>query len=257
MTALPGPLDRRRLARFVLEAAVMVSPLVVSELLGRFALPSERTAFDHAEQIARLEHTLGVDVEHHVTAVAAAHPTLHTAATGYYATVHFVGTAAAALTLALLRPGRWAGMRTAFLVASGLALVISRLWPLMPPNLAGPGIGSAGAVLPASHPPNAYAAMPSLHTVWALWTAAALVLATRRTRPAVRWPVAVLGGAHVAATVAIVLGLGHHFVADVLAGVAVAAAGAGGAAVVHARTRRGRRARSPRGPATIQALVTA
>lgn len=215
----------------------MVSPLVVSDLLGRFALASERTAFAHAEQIARFERELGVDVEHWFTAVAGAHPTLHAVASGYYATVHTVGTALAALTLAVLRPDRWARMRTTFLLASGAGLVVSRLWPLLPPNLAGPGIGIAGAVLPASHPPNAYAAMPSLHTVWALWTAAALVVATRRTRPVVRYGAAVLGGAHVAATVAIVLGLGHHFLLDVLAGAAVLTVAAGCATLVHARRR--------------------
>jgi hypothetical protein len=236
-----APLGRVPWRRVLAEAAVMVSPLVVSDLLGRLALSSEQVALGHAAQTARLENALGLDVEHWFSAALGAHPTLHAVATGYYATVHFAGTALAALALAVARPASFARMRTAFLVASSSALLISRLWPLMPPNLAGPDIGLVGTVLPASHPPNAYAAMPSLHTVWALWTAAALVVAARGAPPAWRSTAAALGATHVAATVAIVLGLGHHFLADVLAGIAVATVGAGVAGLPVLR-----RARRPR-----------
>jgi hypothetical protein len=256
-----------RPGRVLAEIALMVSPLVVSDLLGRFALSSASTAFRHAEQIAQLERASGVDVEYWFTAVVGAHPTLHAAASGYYATVHVAAVTVAALAVATLRPERWAPMRTAFLITSGLGLLISRLWPLMPPNLAGPDIGRVGAVLPASHPPNAYAAMPSLHTAWALWTAVALVVATRHLRPALRWPAVALGVGHVAVTVAIVFGLGHHFLTDVLAGAAVVAAGVGGAAVVQAlasdrpdrvrfrdRVRGLRRGVARSGPAAVGAL---
>jgi hypothetical protein len=93
---------RIRWPRVLAEAAAMVSPLVVSDLLGRFALSSEQTAFVHAEQLARLEHALGLDVEHWFTAVVAAHPTLHAVATGYYATAVAVVLAVAHLVVMVL-----------------------------------------------------------------------------------------------------------------------------------------------------------
>jgi hypothetical protein len=84
--------------------------------------------------------------------------------------------------------------------------------------------------------------MPSLHTAWALWSALAIVVAARPYDRGLRALAAVVGAAHLAATVLIVLSTGHHFVLDVLAGAGVIAFGAVVARAVHRLRLRRRRA---------------
>jgi membrane-associated phospholipid phosphatase len=65
---------------------------------------------------------------------------------------------------------------------------------------------------------NNYASMPSLHVAWAVWCAAAIVIATRTRWRHLAWLYPVL-------TTAVVLGTANHYLLDVIAGAIVAIAG--------------------------------
>jgi hypothetical protein len=217
----------------LLESALMVAPLMLNNLLPPSGERTAGPAATHAAQVMDVERFLGLDVEPALTGFLGAHRTLFDGALTYYSVMHFAVTAAAAVLLALARPQLWARMRTTFVAGSLAALVVSRLWPLAPPNL----LTGAGfdAVAAASHPPNPYAAMPSLHTAWALWSALALIVAACPYDRRLRALAAAAGATHLTVIVLIVLSTGHHFVLDVLGGVGVVALGAGVAAALQRR----------------------
>jgi hypothetical protein len=215
------------------EAALMVAPLLINNLLPPTGERNAAAAAAHAAQVMHVERLLGVDVEPALTGFLGSHPALFGGALTYYAVMHFAVAAAAAVILAIARPQLWAPMRTTFVVGSLAALVVSRLWPLAPPNL----VRGFEIVAAASHPPNPYAAMPSLHTAWALWSALALIVAAWPDGRRLRALAVAAGGTHLGLIVLIVLSTGHHFVLDVIGGVSVIAVGAGVAMAVRAYQR--------------------
>jgi hypothetical protein len=73
---------------------------------------------------------------------------------------------------------------------------------------------------------NPYAAMPSLHCAWALWTAAAVSsVATHRLLRAAIWLLPVL-------TALVVLVTANHYVLDIVAAALVTGLGIAGAALL-------------------------
>lgn len=186
------------------------------------------TARAHGVDVLRLERLLHLDIEHGVQAFALARPlwVIRTADL-YYAGVHLPLTALVLGWLLVGRPagrsGRW---RAVLLVGTGLSLIGFALFPTMPPRLLPvhpPYVATLGvygglwshATPMLEHIEHPYAAIPSLHLLWALWTAVAL---WRYARSA--W-VRALGPAHVALTATVVLMTGNHWVLDLVAGALV------------------------------------
>ena len=99
------------------------------------------------------------------------------------------------MTLAVLgwcylrRPDAYRGARNALVLTNVIGLAVFYLYPVMPPRLL-PGGGYVDAVAAAgfgsSHtgpvPADQYAAMPSLHLAWAVWTASVAMLLLARYR---------------------------------------------------------------------------
>jgi hypothetical protein len=229
-TARPGPELRaglragtRRCGRLLLETMLMLFPLAPYELLATASARRAGDAGRHAEALQAMERQAHIAVEPHLHRAAAAHPTLMTLALHYYGVMHFAVTAGAALLLTLCARARWAATRTAFLVSSLVGVTVFWLYPVAPPNLL-PGTGFGGAA--TSHPGNPFGAMPSLHVAWALWAAAALVVAAGATGGRARTAALAAGGLHVAITVLVVLVTGHHWLVDVIGGLVVAGLGA-------------------------------
>ena len=122
--------------------------------------------------------------------------------------------------------------RNALVATTALGLIGFYLFPLAPPRLldtlsGGSGFGYVDTLASFPGPwsssspmlagmSNQYAAMPSLHCAWAVWTACAVTALhpRRRVRVAV-WMLPAL-------TILVVLVTGNHFVLDVVAGVLVA-----------------------------------
>jgi hypothetical protein len=191
--------------------------------LTRNSLPDHVVAAVHrAKAIYRFEGTLHLDPEHALNRFVAHFHALAYLSNYYYATMHFVVTVGVLGWLFFRHPERYRAVRSVLFLTTGLALLGFWLYALAPPRmLAGDGFvdtvlrfhtwGSwgSGTVAKVS---NQYAAMPSLHTAWALWCGITVYLLARRRW--VRW----LGLAYPAATLFVILGTANHFLLDAVGG---------------------------------------
>lgn len=135
-------------------------------------------------------------------------------------------------------------LRNAIAISSAIALAGFAFWPLMPPRLLPASFGfvdtldqyptfwsfQRGAVNAIS---NQYAAMPSVHCIWALWCTYVLVPRVRSV-----WA-KVLALLYPAGTLVSIVLTANHFVLDAVAGLVVLVAGT---AIAGVATRAGRRA---------------
>lgn len=123
------------------------------------------------------------------------------------------------------RPALYRRARNALIVINVVGLLVFVLYPVAPPRLL-PGAGIVDSVAAAGFgtdhggpvPADQYAAMPSLHLAWATWVAGVLLLASHR--PLIR----LAAVAYPLWMAFVVVATGNHYVLDVAAGVATAAA---------------------------------
>ena len=161
----------------------------------------------------------------------------------YYGSFHFVVTAAALVWCFRRMPERYALWRNTLALTTGLALIGFAFFPLMPPRLLPPSYGfvdtlatygglwsfDSGTMKQIS---NQYAAMPSLHFGWALWSACVLWPAAR-----VHWARWLLV-AYPVLTCFSILVTANHFWLDAAGGAAVFGLGY----LIAQRAQRGQRA---------------
>jgi membrane-associated phospholipid phosphatase len=124
--------------------------------------------------------------------------------------------------------------RNTLAITTGLALIGFALFPLMPPRLLPSSFHIADTLRtvgglwsfdsgPMSKVSNQYAAMPSLHFAWALWSAAVLAPAVRHLATKI------LVWCYPAVTLLCIVVTGNHYIFDALGGAITLAAGYGGA----------------------------
>ena len=183
------------------------------------ALPTARTAADaHGAMLLRIETYLHLDVERSLQRIVEKHQVLGAITAWEYATTYIL-TTFLVLAWAWWHGGqiyRW--LRNVLALTTVLAIGCFALWPVTPPRLL-PSAGFVDIVV-RHHPPlswgseqvsagaDQFAAMPSLHTAWAIWVA----LATWRLRR--RFSSLLVGIGHVSLTVFVVLVTGNHYVLD-------------------------------------------
>lgn len=140
----------------------------------------------------------------------------------YYSTLHFILTPALLAWLYVRHQDRYVFYRRLIFATTVLALVGFYLLPLAPPRML-PGFVDtvlvwhthglyASGASPVGSVSNQYAAMPSLHTGWALWCAIAVADVARR-----RW-VKILAFCYPAATIVVILGTANHYFLDAVGG---------------------------------------
>ncbi|WP_024287931.1 phosphatase PAP2 family protein [Cellulomonas sp. KRMCY2] len=192
----------------------------------RNAAPSRvARAVQNAHDILDLERLLGLDVEHSLNTMTTAIPAIAVPANVYYGTLHFAVTGAVLVWVYVSRPHAYRKARGVLLVMTLLALVGYWLYPLAPPRLTPGegyvdtmrtlgiwGVAPSDLVVSAS---NQYAAMPSMHIGWSLWSG--LVLVRHTARPVLR----VLGALYPAVTLLVVVVTGNHYVLDAVGAVIV------------------------------------
>jgi hypothetical protein len=183
-----------------------------------------------------VERHLRLDVESATNLWLAAHARLAWAASWYYQLAHLTVTLVVLLVCYLMRPDVYRAARNALVAINALALIVFWTYPVAPPRLL-PGepfidLGqtTGAAVAAATSAPDPYAAMPSLHTAWAVWVAVVGCVLVRR------WWARALIGIYPFVTVVVIVTTGNHYVLDAIAGAAVAAT-----AIVSARLTRWRR----------------
>ncbi|MFI1416798.1 phosphatase PAP2 family protein [Streptomyces sp. NPDC020731] len=200
--------------------------------LVRNAVPEQRSeALRNADWIWRLEHQLGLAVEESVNHAVNSVTWLIVGMNYYYATLHFVVTLGVLVWLYRGHPGRYAAARLVLFTTTGIALVGYYLYPLAPPRLMNGqdfvdtvmvhqtwGSMASGDLKNMS---NQYAAMPSMHIGWSVWSGLTVFALA-----GVPW-VRVLGLVYPVATLVVIVATANHFWLDAVGGVLCLAFGYG------------------------------
>ena len=205
------------------EAAAAL-PLYGLYELARGLVGADRAeADDHAHRLVALERSLHLFVESNVQRGVQSLPGLTGLLGVAYLTLHLAVTTGVLLWLHRRRPDGFPFVRTALLLASGLALVGFLVYPTAPPRLAGVGVLDTvsgrhvdlnrGLVSSLYNP---YAAVPSMHIGYALIVALALLGYGRRVL------VRVIGALYAPFVLLVIVATGNHFFLDAAAGALVA-----------------------------------
>jgi len=205
-----------------IEAAGALTLYGLYELARGLVGPDTAQADAHAHRLVALERSLHLFVEANVQRAAQTLPGLTSLLGIAYLTLHLAVTGGVLLWLHRRRPEGFPFIRTALLLASGLALVGFLVYPTAPPRLAGVGIldtvsgrqvdlnrGLVGSLY------NPYAAMPSMHIGYALIVAVALLRHGRRLL------VRAIGALYPPFVVLVIVATGNHFFLDAAAGTLV------------------------------------
>jgi|SRR3954447_6669119 hypothetical protein len=196
--------------------------------LGRNAIPEQESiARRHGRGIEHLQDLLHLNWERAFNHFVATTEWVAQALDYYYSTMHFIMSIGVMVWLFARRSHVYRGARTVLVTTTLLGLLLFTLYPTAPPRLLANfdyvdtvakfhTWGSLADPDIAQHS-NQYAAMPSLHIAWALWSGIAIFMCARRT-----W-VRILGLAHPAATLVVILGTANHFILDAVAGAFVLA----------------------------------
>ena len=187
---------------------------------------STADAFAHAKSLMDWQRSLGINHEEVLQEWALHFRPLIIAMNYFYGSLHFVVTGGVGIYLFVRWRNDYSMWRNTIAIATALALIGFITWPLMPPRLLPANYGfvdtlaeyptfwsfNSGAVSKIS---NQYAAMPSVHCIWALWCACVMVPRARRD-----W-VKFLFVLYPIGTVAAIVLTGNHYVLDAVGGFAV------------------------------------
>jgi membrane-associated phospholipid phosphatase len=234
---LPLASPEARVDRPSAQRAALSGELVIIGLLVlcydrvRNLAPTRRSMSLHdGLQLLGLERHVGLDFELPTNLWLAAHHTVADIASWYYQLAHLSVTMVVLVVCYLQRPDIYRPARNALVLINVIGLLVFWVYPVAPPRLL-PGMGfiditEVTGVASASNTsaPDPYAAMPSLHTAWAIWVTIVALLLVRT------WLVRTLCVVYPVITVAVIVSTGNHYLLDALAGAAlalVAAAAAG------------------------------
>jgi PAP2 superfamily len=187
-------------------------------------------AFHNAKHIIHVQRLFGINHEELLQDWALHFKPLIIAANYFYGSLHFVVTIAAGVYLFRRYSDDYPRYRNMLAVATLLALIGFKLYPLMPPRLLPESYGfvdtlaryptfwsfNSGAVSKIS---NQYAAMPSVHVAWATWCT--LVFAPRVKHTWAR----VLAILYPFFTVIVIVVTANHYLLDAAGGLAVLGVG--------------------------------
>jgi hypothetical protein len=183
-------------------------------------------ALTNAHRLIRFERWFGLFHEAAIQHWFLHYRELVRLADDYYGTIHFVAVVGVLLLLFFRYPYRFRLWRNTLAITTGLALIGFTFFPVMPPRLLPAGYGFVDTLQvvgglwnfssgPVNDVSNQYAAMPSLHTSWAAWCALVLI-------PLIRpWWGKVLVALYPLATIFCIIVTANHYIADVLAGLAL------------------------------------
>jgi hypothetical protein len=232
VSAPPAPVDatqqptrrpaHRRRPHVIGEILVVVLLVKVYDMIRSLAAARAAPAQRHGAGILSIERLLHLDWEAAANRWLTSHPPLSLAAAYWYEAAHLLVTLSVLVWCYVARPDLYRPMRNALAITNVVGMTVFYLFPVMPPRLL-PGGGYTDSVADAGFgtthggpvPADQYAAMPSLHLAWAVWTAclAAALLAGRRGRAwCYLYPLT---------TAIVVVVTANHFILDVVAGTAV------------------------------------
>jgi hypothetical protein len=229
--ALAAPTVR---PRWWLDALVIAWLCWVYDLVANLAPLRLHAAVAHGMGLLRLERALDIDPEWALNRWLSSHHVLASALSYYYDNAHFVVTLGLLCWLWWQRVEDYRPLRNMLVLINVIGLVVFWLYPVAPPRML-PGfedvvaashtLGSwhTGALASAA---NQLAAMPSLHMAWAAWCGVVLWRTPPGARGRARYERARRGLAllYPSLTALAVMATGNHYLLDILAGLATAAA---------------------------------
>ena len=200
---------------------------MVRDLHGSATTHAVRLARQHGYDVLHVERALGLDVEHGVQAIVMHVRPLVVMMNVFYGSLHFLLTTGVFLWL-LFRgsPQVYRRARNVLAIGTAIALVGFAVFPTMPPRLMPPGVKTIDTLAVVGglwsynngvleHISDPFAAMPSLHVMWAAWVAYALTLTMQHSRR--RWAF----WAYPAVTSFVIVAAGTHWVLDLAGGAVV------------------------------------
>ena len=202
------------------ELAAIVALYAIYELGRGFGDATLQAARANTARIVELEQSLGVFFEGAVQSWASEIPSLPTFLGLAYVSLHLGATGATMVWLHRRHRERFALVRNALVIATGLSLVAYTVFPAAPPRLA--GLGFVDTVTAHTHVNlssdllgslyNPFAAVPSMHFGYALLVGVVLV-----TTASNRW-VRLIGALYPPFMLFDIVATGNHFVFDAAAG---------------------------------------
>jgi PAP2 superfamily len=202
------------------ELAAILVLYAVYELGRGFGDATLQAARANTARIVELEQSLGVFFEGAVQSWASGIPSLPTFLGLAYVSLHLGATGATMVWLHRRHRERFALVRNALVIATGLSLVAYTVFPAAPPRLA--GLGFVDTVTAHTHVNlssdllgslyNPFAAVPSMHFGYALLVG--IVLATTASNRSVR----LVGALYPPFMLFDIVATGNHFVFDAAAG---------------------------------------
>lgn len=194
----------------------------IRDLNGRHAV-AVTVAFQHARDLISAERWLGIFKERDIQRWLLPHRTIVSLLNDYYGSAHFIAVVGVLLLLFFKYPERYPRMRNTLALTTLLALIGFYCYPVMPPRLLPSSYGFVDTLRvigglwnfnsgPVNAVTNQFAAMPSLHTGWSTWCAAALVPSCKRW-----WTKAALF-LYPALTVFCIVVTANHYFADAAGG---------------------------------------
>ena len=209
--------------------------------LSRVAAAGDRgVALRHAHDIVSAERSLGLFHELNVQHFAASYGIVQSIANWTYFNCQFTISFGFLFWVYLRRNEAFALVRNVFVAANVIGLVVYTLYPAAPPRMLS-GLGfvdtlnetsvnhNSGLIASLSNP---YAAMPSLHTAYALIVGVSAVLLVRRRWLRVAWAF------YPALVVFSIVATANHFFLDAAGGAGVAAVATVAIVAAHRRSRR-------------------
>jgi membrane-associated phospholipid phosphatase len=218
---------RRKRPAWYIEVPLLVGGYIVFGLVRAVIDRGDPAATNNALLVQRLEQTFRIAVEYPLNHAMLAQPAA-IYLVGYFYRLCVLAVPAILIWLYLARSDRYRQLRTVLVVMMLLGLAIVGLFPEAPPRFAQNGIVDHMAThdilgAAASRTPhwtvNLLAAMPSMHIAWTTWCAYAAWSVLRPRSPRGAWLVWLFPFL----TAFVVLATGHHYVLDILAGLALVA----------------------------------
>ena len=220
-------LRQREWPAWYLELTLLIGGYLAFGLARAGVDRGDPMATSNAELVQRWEQTLHIAIEYSLNQLILGYPS-SIYFTGYFYRLCLIAVPAILIWLYVRWPVRYRYLRTVLVVTTLIDLPLVWLFPESPPRFSLHGIvdymatydilGGVSARAPRPGV-NLLAAMPSMHIAWTTWCAYAVWSVLRLRRPVAAWLAWLFPGL----TAFVVLTTGHHYVLDILGGLAVVA----------------------------------
>ncbi len=212
--------------RILVEIGVLGALYAIYTFVRNNSHASEALAFSNAKHIIRYEKYLWMYVEQPIHKFFLSYEWIIISANYFYGSFHFIVTIYALCYVFIHDAKRYSHVRNTIVIGTLIALAGFVTFPLMPPRLLPDSYNYIDTL--AKYPTfwsfnskefaaisNQFAAMPSVHIVWAVWCLFALFPYTKKL-----W-LKILLCAYPCATFFVIIVTSNHFILDAVAGLAV------------------------------------